>query len=384
MEKNLYSQIYDTLQKGKALVLARIIKSSGSTPRGIGSICFIDEDGVITGTIGGGLLEYKVSAKAKELFHTKVSWIYHFQLSQDESAREGMICGGEVTCYLEPLFPKNKALLEIFHSINNLLEKGQSAILLTLISHGIDPMDENCRNLVSIDHPLISNIVALGKGKIKLEEIKRPVLLKCDDSDEYAFVEPIAPAPFVILCGAGHISACVAPLAKMVGFKVIVLDDRREFANRERFPMAERICVGPFVQTLGEISITKSSYIVIVTRGHAFDKAVLKTVLDSDPAYIGMIGSIRKRDALYDALIKEGASQEKLSTVYSPIGTEIDAQTPEEIAVSIVGELIKTRAAGFIPANASQRNPPPADQTEAAPGQPVDTDTFGSGQQCVQ
>ncbi|MBU0545627.1 MAG: XdhC family protein, partial [Proteobacteria bacterium] len=164
----------------------------------------------------------------------------------------------------------------------------------------------------------------------------------------------------------------------------IVLDDRREFANRERFPMAEKICVGPFVQTLGEISITKSSYIVIVTRGHAFDKAVLKTVLDSDPAYIGMIGSVRKRDALYDALLKEGASQEKLLTVYSPIGTEIDAQTPEEIAVSIVGELIKTRAAGFIPANASQRNQSPADQTEADPGQPVDTGTFGSGQSCVQ
>lgn len=345
MEKNLYSQVYDTLQKGKAIVLARIIKSSGSTPRGIGSICFFDEDGVITGTIGGGLLEYRVSFKANELFHTEVSGIYHFQLSQDESAQEGMICGGEVTCYLEPLFPKNKDLLEIFHSINNLLEKGQSATLLTLISHGIDPMSANCRKLVPIDHPFISNIVAIGKGKLKLGEIKRPVLLKCDDNDEYAFAEPITPDPVVILCGAGHISVCVAPLAKMVGFNVIVLDDRMEFANRERFPMAEKIYVGPFVQTLGAISITKSSYIVIVTRGHSFDKSVLKTVLDSDAAYIGMIGSVRKRDALYEALVTEGASQEKLSAVCSPIGTEIAAQTPEEIAVSIVGELIKIRAA---------------------------------------
>jgi xanthine dehydrogenase accessory factor len=346
MEKNIYSQALDTLQKGKALVLVRIIKSSGSTPRGTGSVCCIDEDGVISGTIGGGLIEYKVSAKAQELFQTKTSWIYNFQLSQEESAREGMICGGEVTCYLEPWFPNNQDLIGVLHSLHNQLEKGQSVTLVTLISHGSDPMEKSSRELVYNDHPTISHTVSLGKVKIGLGDVKSPVLLKSDNTDKYAFAEPITPAPFVVLCGAGHISACVAPLAKMVGFRVVVLDDRQEFANSERFPRVDKVCVGPFVQMLAEISITKSTYVVIVTRGHAYDKVVLETVLDRDPAYIGMIGSIRKRDALYNALIKKGVSQKKLATVYSPIGTAIDAQTPEEIAVSIVGELIKVRAGG--------------------------------------
>ncbi|MBU2578258.1 XdhC family protein, partial [Patescibacteria group bacterium] len=143
--------------------------------------------------------------------------------------------------------------------------------------------------------------------------------------------------------GAGHISTFLSPLAKRVGFSVVVIDDRGEFANTERFPDADEIMVEPLSQSFDRIAVTPSSYIAIITRGHIHDHAVLKEALKQKPAYIGMIGSKRKREIIYQALIKEGTPKETLQKVHSPIGLAIGAETPEEIAVSIVAELIQER-----------------------------------------
>lgn len=158
------------------------------------------------------------------------------------------------------------------------------------------------------------------------------------------FTEPVEAESVVYLFGAGHISTSVAPLASMVGFRLAVIDDRAEFATRERFPTADEVLVLPFAKVFDHLRVTPDSYLVIVTRGHLSDRAVLKAALRTNSAYIGMIGSKRKREAIYQSLLDEGVPRERLEAVHSPIGVEIDAETPEEIAVSIVGELIKTRA----------------------------------------
>jgi xanthine dehydrogenase accessory factor len=157
-------------------------------------------------------------------------------------------------------------------------------------------------------------------------------------------VEPLRPEDVVHIFGAGHISTFVAPLAKMVGFRVVVIDDRQEFANRDRFPHADDILLLPFSEAWNAISLTRSSYLVIVTRGHAHDTTVLRGAVREDVAYVGMIGSRRKRNVVYRALMGEGVPPELLDRVHSPIGLDIGAETPEEIAVSIVGELISVRA----------------------------------------
>ena len=151
----------------------------------------------------------------------------------------------------------------------------------------------------------------------------------------------------LILVGAGHVAACTAEAAARVGFQVTVMDDRAEFANRERFPQANSIRVLPgFRGCLNGLEIDQDSYIVIVTRGHMHDQDVLEQALATRAGYIGMIGSRRKRNAIYTQLLDKGITGAQLELVRCPIGMAIEADTPEEIAVSIVGELIYQRATG--------------------------------------
>jgi xanthine dehydrogenase accessory factor len=188
-----------------------------------------------------------------------------------------------------------------------------------------------------------------GKQKLaKYLKIKAPKLMEIEKGKESVFVELVRPYDILYLFGAGHVSTFVASLASMVGFRVIVIDDRKEFANKERFKEADELIVLPFSDVFKKINISSSSYIAIITRGHIHDLNVLREALKKSDGYIGMIGSRRKREIIYQALIKEGVSDERLKQVHSPIGMDIDAETPEEIAVSIVAELIRVRASSNI------------------------------------
>ena len=152
------------------------------------------------------------------------------------------------------------------------------------------------------------------------------------------------PVPRFVFSGGGHISAHLAPLASLVDFRVTVLDDRDEFASPERFPLADEVICRPFTGAVESLKIKESGYVVIVTRGHAWDGVILGEVLKTPAAYIGMIGSRHKRDAIYEKLLSEGYTDSDLERVHSPIGLDIGGETPEEIAVAIVAELIKARS----------------------------------------
>jgi len=160
------------------------------------------------------------------------------------------------------------------------------------------------------------------------------------------FVESALPSETVYLFGAGHVSQQVALVAALVNFKTVVLDDRAEFANQERFLQADEvIVVTSFNQAFTGLAIDHDSYLVILTRGHVNDKTVLAQALRTKAGYIGMIGSRRKRDMVYQELLNEGFTQEDINRVHCPIGLNIGGETPQEIAVSIVAELIQVRSA---------------------------------------
>jgi xanthine dehydrogenase accessory factor len=161
--------------------------------------------------------------------------------------------------------------------------------------------------------------------------------------------EDSAEAPAVVLCGAGHVSYHIARYAKSVQFRVIVCDDRAEYANARRFPEADEIVVEDFEHLFEKVRTDGRSYIVIVTRGHKCDQIVLERALKTEACYIGMIGSKRKTLTILEKLRAGGVSQEQLDRVYSPIGVSIGAVTPEEIALSIVCELVKIRRLGEEP-----------------------------------
>jgi xanthine dehydrogenase accessory factor len=164
-----------------------------------------------------------------------------------------------------------------------------------------------------------------------------------EDRKVEILLEPVFCEPTVYIFGGGHVSEQIAPLAKNVNFKVVVIDDREMFANRERFPEADEIIVSEFEKCFERLNIDESSYVVIVTRGHLYDGIVLGQALESNARYIGMIGSRKKIGTLYQSLIEKGIAKESLGRVHAPIGIDINSETPEEIAVSIVAELIKVR-----------------------------------------
>ena len=157
-------------------------------------------------------------------------------------------------------------------------------------------------------------------------------------------IERITTPPHLVLCGAGHVSVFTAKIAKMIGFRVTVIDERTDFANRERFPEADEILNLPFAEALRTIN-DPNSYFVIVTRGHKDDNLCLKTILNKTYTYCGMIGSHSKIKVVFDDLRSQGYSEERLKSIHSPIGLPIGANTPEEIAVCIIAEMIQVKNA---------------------------------------
>jgi len=301
-------------------------------------------DGTLSGSIGGGLLEYRAVKRAIVLLEKHVTSRSTITLTSKEIEEEGMICGGRIELFFEPILAVDHAAVELFGAIAELLQCGGSGTLITRVNNGTQALAADSRMLVKKDGCTVGTIPC-----IKLpDQVLRPCLVETGDKDAALFFEPIDQDPELLLFGGGHIATFVSPLAKMIGFRVNVFDDRSDFANREKFPEADEIYAMPYREAFDKIVIRESSYIVIITRGHSGDQEVLDRVLKSQvsPAYIGMIGSVHKRDALYKAMIENGTCEHVLSQVHSPIGLDIGAQTPAEIAVSIIAEIIRIRACG--------------------------------------
>jgi len=343
---NIFLESNRYLDEGHKIVLATIIRHQGSTPRQTGTRCLVLADGTLVGTIGGGLLEYKVIEKAREVLQTGKSALLEFRLTGQDVARTDMLCGGTADVYLEPLFPEQNETAALFREVAATLSAHATGVLLTRISEGTPANDPSGRLFIKADGTVPENRsewTALPGMPRRFLELKGPRTFEDDFTQPVVFAEPILPDNRLYIFGAGHISTFLAPLAQSAGFGVRVLDDRAEFANPQRFPSIEKVLAVPFTEAFAQVQVTPATYIAILTRGHAFDLQILREALGTGAGYIGMIGSRKKRDLIYGTLRKEGVSQERLDQVYSPIGLPIGAQTPEQIAVSIVAELIQVR-----------------------------------------
>ncbi len=330
---SIYDTIRESLEAGRRGVLATVISRTGSAPRDVGARMFVDEMGQSDGTVGGGLIELQVQNAAVERKDNGAAAIMHFQMNAKTVADQGMICGGNVDVLLEPVMARHGAL---YQRLADMERKGKKGIVVTSLTDVFSKtlIDENLG--ITGDEMSESNAMqCLG-----LVSGARPVI-----SDDGAFlVEPVFNRARLYIFGAGHVSQFIAKVAAMVEFAVTVIDDRQEFANSARFPEADEIMVEDFVKSFSNLSFSGSEFVVIVTRGHAHDAVVLREALGKDVRYIGMIGSRRKVKMIFDMLRESGFSNEAISKVHAPIGLAIKAETPQEIAVSIVGQLIQVRA----------------------------------------
>lgn len=348
--EGIYTEIVKALGRKEKLALATLINRIGSAPRAVGAKYLIRADGTTMGSIGGGCVEAEVWQGAQEVIQEEKGKIFHFNLTSEQLAEGGLICGGNIDIFLEPI---KEEFLNIYQEVMRIKQKGGSAILATLISPEKDfPKGDGTKLLIKTSGERLGSLLGekgleeeiMKQGNTLLVEKKPRVLVfPSGDKKLEVLLEPIVSEPTVFLFGAGHISQKVAPLAKMVDFKVVVLDDREMFANRQRFPEVDEVIVAEFEKSFDHLSIDDTSYIVIVTRGHLYDGVVLEQAIKTNARYIGMIGSRKKIKTLFDHLIEKGISKEALNRVHAPIGIEINSETPEEIAVSIVAELIKVR-----------------------------------------
>ena len=342
----MFHEICQALLRGQELAVASIISDSGSTPRSSGSKMLVYPNGHISGTIGGGAVEGDVVQRALRLFETRGAEIVSYDLNQGANAdRMDLICGGRVQLLIEHL-PAHEKNIALFVSAQEEMKRSRPFYWIGKIT------EVNGR--LQVEHAILNS----GKGFIGphhleheirglVESGTRMLSGSCfmeNKGHAYA-IEPVRPPHTVFIFGAGHVSKEIAAICEMVGFRVIVVDDRAEFANADRFPDADEIRVCPeFAGVFKGFDINPGDYIVIVTRGHRFDKEVLAQALQTAAGYIGMIGSRRKRDTIYRELIDQGANRSALEKVFCPIGLAIDAETPAEIGVSIVAQLIQHRA----------------------------------------
>jgi xanthine dehydrogenase accessory factor len=353
--KDIYTEIVNALEAKERVALATIINRVGSAPREAGAKYLIKEDGTSIGSIGGGCVEADVWQEAQKVIGKQEGRVLHFKLTSEQLAEGGLICGGNIDIFLEPL---REDFLNIYREVLKVRQQGGAGILSTVISvDGGSPKRGGIKAFIKASGEKAGSLFAgeelegkiLGETERLLREKKVEVLAIRSEEEGRPWkkleilLEPIYCEPTVYLFGAGHISQQLAPLAKRVHFKVVVIDDREIFVNRERFPEADEVIVSEFERSFDQITIDDSSYIVIVTRGHLYDGLILERAVKTDAHYIGMIGSQKKIQTLYRNLVEKGIPKEVLKRVHAPIGLDIHSETPEEIAVSIVAELIKER-----------------------------------------
>lgn len=253
--RDVFEELVRLRRAGRKCALATIIQVNGSIPSYRGAKLLVRDDGSILGTVGGGCVEADVWSAAREVLETGTPRRLNFSLGQEAAYDNGLICGGQLEVY----------------------------------------------------------------------------------------VEPVLPQPHAFIFGAGHISRSLSKIASTAGFATVIVDDRDSFANRERFPEAEAIHAGEYESVLPLLEVNDTSYLIIVTRGHRDDMRVLRWAVGAKARYIAMIGSRRKVIEVVKELEKEGIPSEAFEKVFSPMGLEIGAVTPEEIAVSVVAEMIAVR-----------------------------------------
>jgi xanthine dehydrogenase accessory factor len=254
---DIYDEIVRLRKLGQKCAVATIVQVNGSIPSYESAKMLVREDGSMLGTIGGGCVEAEVWNAARDVIETEKPRHLSFSLGQDAAYDNGLICGGQL------------------------------------------------------------NI----------------------------FVEPVTPQPTAYIFGGGHVSKSISKISSMAGFATVVIDDREAFSNPQRFPEADATYSEPYEEVFPKLAVTSSSYLVIVTRGHRDDMRVLRWAVTTDARYIAMIGSKRKTISVVHELEKEGFAREMFSKVFAPMGLEIGAETPEEIAISVVAEMIALRRA---------------------------------------
>ncbi len=355
----MYQQVRQRIEEGETLAIATIVSTLGSTPREVGAKMVVTASGEILGTIGGGCGEAQAVREAVEAIRARKPIMVKVELMDDIESNSPAVCGGVLNAFIDPWWNDSAGICrQVADALVQVQSEGAAAVLATVIKVENCPdvaLGEKCfiRNgevkVGSIrNNHLLQAVLLEAENRLLNEECRQVTLaLPGTDGKVDVFFDVVTAIRKVIIVGAGHLAIPLVKFAKILGFHVTVLDDRVLYANRERFPDAEEVLAGDMAATLRTIEITPQTYIVLITRGHQYDEPCLREVIHSPAKYIGMIGSKRRIKACFIRFRdEEGIPEELLKRVHAPIGIDIKAESPEEIALSIAAEMIKVRRGG--------------------------------------
>jgi xanthine dehydrogenase accessory factor len=348
--RTLLADLEAALEQQRPCVFCAVVETRGSTPQKAGAAMLVFADGSQRGTLGGGCVEAEVRQRALRALSAEGGRpeVLTFHLDDNYGWDDGLICGGRMSILADPLASARAA--NYYGCLRRRVEDGQGCTQAIALAPAFG-LAAGDRFLFDAKGQLAARTTEaalpseIAQALVPLTQRPAPF-----SRQSIAYL-PVLPRITLLIVGAGHVGQAVARLAAEVDFDVWILDDRATYANRERFPSAQRLLVGDIGPTLEELAptLTPSTYCLIVTRGHNHDEEALYHLAATPAGYVGMIGSKRKIKLIFEDLLAKGLTQEVLARVHAPLGLAIGSQTVPEIAVSIVAELIACRNLGRSP-----------------------------------
>ncbi len=333
--KTLFHKLQTTLEKGGDAVLVTVVASSGSTPRGAGARMLITREGRIYGTIGGGAVEYKSEQIAQEVLEKKNSLTENFLLRKNDVLDLGMVCGGDVTVYFHYIPEADAQTIALCKEVADCYTKGEQCFLITDITDG----GTGSLSLYGVKRGVFGAAVPVSV----IENLKfKPSQIEAEGRLYYA--EILIRSGRVYIFGGGHVAQALVPALSAVNFRCVILEDREDFCRPELFSGVEETILIDNNHIEDYITVTPEDYICIMTRGHKDDMICEAYAMKTPACYIGVIGSRKKVASVNAKLMAMGFTEEDLTRITTPIGLDIMAETPAEIAVSITAQLIHERA----------------------------------------
>jgi len=342
----------DEKTAGNDMVVATVVKTSGSTPQKPGAKLLVRADGSGVGTLGGGCVEGDIWFAASQLLKSGGSAeMRDYELNEDLAAQDGLVCGGTMYFLLDPV--RKEAPESDFNDEVIAAYEGGAPVSVASLMNVPDGSE-----LVVGSKLLVrengSTAGSLGDEKLDANAINEARRLMAMGKNDYIttesgaefFIEAYTTPPTLVLAGGGHVSKAISNIASTLGFRIFVIDDREEFSSAERFPEAEQTVVSDYGSAFEKLPIGTNSFIVIATRGHRYDASATASAMRTPASYVGLLGSKRKTILIYEELFAQGFTMDEVQAVRSPIGLDISARTPQEIALSIMSEIVGFRLGG--------------------------------------
>ena len=322
-----------------SIALATVIQTWGSSPRRAGAKMALTPDGKITGSVSGGCVEGAVFDTGVEVLKSNRPQLLHFGVADETAWEVGLACGGSIDIFVKPLDT------ELFKPLRSVLVNEQPAVLVTVVRGsnellGREMLVRDDGNVTgTISDELNVQVLNLAKETLAGGESRRAMLNEAIE----IFMEVILPPPTLIAVGGVHITIALMALAKTLGYRTVVVDPRRAFGNEERFPNVDQLIQKWPDEAFQQIPLTRSTAIAMLTHDPKLDDPALKVALPSSAFYVGALGSKTTQSKRRQRLLDEGLSEEQLNRLHGPIGLKIGAGTPEEIAMSIMAEIVAAR-----------------------------------------